>query len=131
MDQVVDHLFVFRGNGVVKDFPGSYTHYRQWLTKLEKAEKKESISVKKEKSPEPKTDLPKTKAKLSYKEKKEYEQLDQEISDLESEKETLEQEIGIGNLSSDDIIEKSHRIGEIIKLLDEKSDRWLELGEFI
>ncbi|MCK5029413.1 MAG: ABC-F family ATP-binding cassette domain-containing protein, partial [Bacteroidales bacterium] len=129
MDQVVDHLFVFRGNGVVKDFPGSYTHYRQWLTKIEKAEKKESISVKKEKSQDKKTDLPKTK--LSYKEQKEYEQLDQEIADLESEKEILEQEIGEGNLSSDDIIEKSHRIGEIIKLLDEKSDRWLELGEFV
>jgi len=129
MDQVVDHLFVFRGNGVVKDFPGSYTHYREWLTKIEKAEKKESTSVKKEKSSEIKKDQPKTK--LSYKEQKEYEQLDKEIADLESEKETLEQEIGSGNLSSDEIIEKSHHIGEIIKLLDEKSDRWLELGEFI
>lgn len=128
MDQVVDHLFVFRGNGVVKDFPGSYTHYREWLTKIEKAEKKESTSVKKEKSSEIKKDQPKTK--LSYKEQKEYEQLDKEIADLESEKETLEQEIGSGNLSSDEIIEKSHHIGEIIKLLDEKSDRWLDLGEF-
>ena len=129
MDQVVDHLFVFRGNGVVKDFPGSYTHYREWLTKLERAEKKEAISVKKEKSPEIKKDQPRTK--LSYKEQKEYEQLDQEITNLESEKEILEKEIGEGSLSSDEIIEKSHRIGEIIKLLDEKSDRWLELGEFI
>jgi ATP-binding cassette subfamily F protein uup len=134
MDQVVDHLFVFRGDGIVKDFPGSYTLYREWLTKIEKEEKKEAaLNTKKEiegsVNEKPKSDN--QKVKLSYKEKKEYEQLEIDIADLETEKEVLEVEINSGSLSNDDLIQKSNRIGEIIKLLDEKSDRWLELGEFI
>ncbi len=134
MDQVVDHLFVFRGDGIVKDFPGSYTLYREWLTKIEKEEKKEAaLNTKKESAgsvdEKPKSDN--QKVKLSYKEKKEYEQLEIDIDNLESEKEVLEVEINSGSLSNDDLIEKSNRIGEIIKLLDEKSDRWLELGEFV
>ncbi|MDA3953972.1 MAG: ABC-F family ATP-binding cassette domain-containing protein [Bacteroidales bacterium] len=132
MDQVVDHLFVFRGNGIVKDFPGSYTHYRKWLTKIEKEAKKE-LALKKElpglAGEKTKSDNP--KIKLSFKEKREYEQLETDIANLESEKESLETEINSGNLSNDDLIQKSNRIGEIIKLLDEKSDRWLELGEFM
>ncbi len=131
MDQVVDHLFVFRGNGDVKDFPGDYSQYREWLTKIEKEEKKESASgIKKEpaRSANSKTDSSKTK--LSFKEKREYEQLEMDIANLENEKETLETEISTGSLSNDDLIQKSNRIGEIIKLLDEKSDRWLELSEF-
>ena len=134
MDQVVDHLFVFRGNGIVKDFPGSYTLYREWLTKIEKEEKKEAaLNSKKESagSADEKPKLDNQKVKLSYKEKKEYEQLETDIDNLESEKEVLEVEINSGSLSNDDLIEKSNRIGEIIKLLDEKSDRWLELGEFL
>jgi ATP-binding cassette subfamily F protein uup len=132
MDQVVDHLFVFRGNGVVKDFPGSYTHYREWLTKIEKEAKKEAVLKKESVRPvggKPKVDHPKTK--LSFKEKREYEQLETDIDSLESEKGSLETEINSGSLSNDNLIQKSNRIGEIIKLLDEKSDRWLELGEFV
>ena len=127
MDQVVDHLFVFRGNGVVKDFPGSYSLFREWLTKTEKEEKKElQTEIKKEK---PKQEKPKTK--LSFKEKREFEQLEKDIADLENEKAELESEISSGTLSSDDLIIKSNRVGEIINLLDEKSDRWLELSEFV
>lgn len=126
MDQVVDHLFVFRGNGVVKDFPGSYSLYREWLVKIEKEEKKSiDTPLKKEKV---KTDKPKTK--LSFKEKREFEELERDIADLESEKTKLETEISSGTLSSDDLIQKSNRVGEIINLLDEKELRWLELSEF-
>lgn len=134
MDQVVDHLFVFRGDGIVKDFPGSYTLYREWLTKIEKEEKKEAALNTKKESASSIDDKPKSdnqKVKLSYKEKKEYEQLEIDIDNLESEKEVLETEINSGSLSNEDLIQKSNRIGEIIKLLDEKSDRWLELGEFV
>ncbi|MCG8411936.1 MAG: ABC-F family ATP-binding cassette domain-containing protein [Bacteroidales bacterium] len=126
MDQVVDHLFVFRGNGVVKDFPGNYSHYRQWLTSLEK-EKIQKTNVKKEVTKEPKN---KVKTKLTFNEKREFEQLEVDITQLENEKKSLEEEISSGTLNNDDLIEKSNRIGEIILLLEEKSDRWLELSEF-
>jgi ATP-binding cassette subfamily F protein uup len=127
MDQIVDHLFVFQGNGVIKDFPGNYSQYREWVTKSEKEAIKENIgSAKKE---QPKTDKPKTK--LSFNEKREYELLEKEIADLEIEKSKLENEINSGNLKSEDLIAKSQRIGEIIKLLDSKTDRWIELSEFI
>jgi ATP-binding cassette subfamily F protein uup len=134
MDQVVDHLFVFRGNGDIKDFPGDYSHYREWLTKVEKEEKKKSEPViKKEPARpaggKPKADKPKTK--LSFNEKREFEKLENDIADLENEKVKLEEEISSGTLNSKDLIQKSNRIGEIIKLLDEKSDRWLELSELV
>ncbi|MCB2195874.1 MAG: ABC-F family ATP-binding cassette domain-containing protein [Bacteroidetes bacterium] len=130
MDQVVDHLFVFRGNGVVKDFPGNYSQYREWLTQIEKQEKREQKSVKSDdpKQKEKKQDKPKTK--LTFKEKSEFEQLEKDIAELESEKTQLESEISSGTLSSDDLISKSNRVGEIMKLLDEKENRWLELSEF-
>ena len=127
MDQVVDHLFVFRGKGEVKDFPGNYSHYREWQIKIEKEVKKESVPTPKK----GKTKTDKSKAKLSFKEKREYEQLEIDIDNLENEKDSLEKEISSGTLNNDELIEKSNRIGEIIKLLDEKSDRWLELGEFV
>jgi len=128
MDQVVDHLFVFRGNGDVKDFPGDYSQYREWLTKVEKEEKKESEpAFKKSKSVIRQAG---SKTKLSFNEKREFEQLENDIANLENEKAKLEEEISSGTLNSKDLIEKSNRVGEIIKLLDEKSDRWLELSEF-
>lgn len=134
MDQVVDHLFVFRGNGDVKDFPGDYSQYREWLTKVEKEEKKESASgIKKEPARQSvgKASLTGLKVKLSFNEKREFEKLENDIADLENEKANLEKEISSGTLNNDDLIQKSNRIGEIIKLLDEKSDRWLELSEFV
>lgn len=127
MDQVVDHLFVFRGSGVVKDFPGSYTHYREWLTAIEKKEKKAlNTTPKKEKVQANKDNA---KKKLSFKEKQEFEQLEKDIANLENEKSQLEQEISSGTLSSEDLVEKSNRIGEIINILDVKEFRWLELSE--
>ena len=130
MDQVVDHLFVFRGNGDIKDFPGNYSVYREWLDKSEKLTKKESSNqIKKVSQSTQKIDKPKTK--LSFNEKREYENLEKEIAELENEKSKLEQEVSSGLLSSDELIQKSERIGEIMKLLDAKSDRWLELSEFV
>jgi len=129
MDQVVDHLFVFKGDGEIKDFPGNYSHYREWLTKTEKQVQKTNPQKEKQIQTKQRQDKPKTK--LSFNEKREYEQLEKDIANLEKEKEELETEISSGKLSSDDLIEKSNRIGEIIKLLDEKSDRWLELSEFV
>jgi ATP-binding cassette subfamily F protein uup len=127
MDQVVDHLFVFRGSGVVKDFPGSYTHYREWLTAIEKEEKKALNTIPKKEKVSSNTE--KAKKKLSFKEKQEFEQLEKDIANLESEKSQLEQEISSGTLSSEDLVEKSNRIGEIINILDVKEFRWLELSE--
>jgi len=132
MDQVVGHLFVFRGNGAIKDFPGNYSQYREWLTKVEKQEKKELFqATKKENRVEKPDKQDKPKTKLSFKEKREFEKLEEEIAGLEQEKEELEKEISSGSLKSDDLIAKSNRVGEIIKLLDEKENRWLELSEFM
>ena len=129
MDQVVDHLFVFKGNGVVKDFPGDYSQFREWAIKTEKERKKEIPSIpKKEKSEKQKFTI---KTKLSFNEKREFEQLEKEIEALESEKEQLEKEISSGELKSVDLMNKSNRVGEIMQLLDIKSDRWLELSEFL
>ncbi|OFX82310.1 MAG: ABC transporter [Bacteroidetes bacterium GWF2_33_16] len=127
MDQVVDHIFVFQGDGNVKDFPGNYSQYREWTLKMEKAQIKESIATTKKEVV--KTDKPKTK--LSFNEKREYEKLEKEIAELETEKAKLEIEINSGNMKSDDLISKSQRIGEIITLLDKKTDRWIELSEFV
>ncbi len=129
MDQVVDHLFVFKGNGVVKDFPGNYSQFREWFIKTEKDRKNEiTLKSKKEKPPKQKSTV---KTKLSFKEKREFEHLEQEIEKLEKEKQQLEKEISSGELESEDLIEKSNKVGEIIKLLEIKSDRWLELSEFL
>jgi len=130
MDQVVDHLFVFKGDGVVKDFPGNYSHFREWLNKIEQAKKKEISSTFKGKKEKQIKEQPKVKTKLSFNEKREFEQLEKEIEELETEKQQLEKEISSGQLTSDDLMKKSNRVGEVIQLLDQKSDRWLELSEF-
>ena len=126
MDKVVDHLFVFEGNGVIKDFPGNYTIYRDFKTDLEDKEK-QIISEKKIKKQRPKNDnKPK---KMSFKEKMEFEQLEVDIDNLNTEKEETENLLNSGSLSSEELIERSKRIAEIIDLLDEKEMRWLELSE--
>ncbi len=127
MDQIVDHLFVFEGSGVIKDFAGNYSQYRDYLTTMEKEEKK---AVKAEKAVEVK-EKPKTqnKQKFSYKEKVEFEALPGEIEALETEKAELEELLNSGTLSSEELLEKANRISEIIEQLDEKEMRWLELSE--
>ncbi len=131
MDKVVDHILVFRGNADIKDFPGNYSDYREWKEISEKEEqgKESRIQNKTEKTQEKRDPVNTGKKKLSYKEKCEFETLESEISILENEKVTLENKLGSGTLSTEELISKSQRISKLIKLIDEKTMRWLELSE--
>lgn len=129
MDKVVDHLLVFKGEGEIKDFPGNYTQYRQW-SQLQPNEPKESKEVKVEKETKTTSDINnQQKRKLTYKEKREFEQLDKEIADLEAEQQALEEALCSGTLSVEELTEKSKRLPLLKDELDEKSMRWLELSE--
>jgi len=125
MDKVVDHLLVFKGEGEVKDFPGNYTQYREW-TALQPREAKEVADRKEVKDNRPAKE---TKKKLSYKEKREFEQLEQEIAALEEEQRQLEEALCSGTLAVEELTEKSKRLPLLKDELDEKSMRWLELSE--
>lgn len=125
MDKAVDHLLVFKGNGVVKDFPGNYTQYREW----ENMKTKEEDNAE-NKSKEQKTDYHNvTKRKMSFKENMEFKRLSEEIEQLENEQKNLEEELCSGTLSVDELTEKSKRLPIIKDQLDEKGMRWLELSE--
>ncbi len=132
MDKVVDHLLVFHGNANVQDFPGNYTDFREWkeikdsLEREEKANKEKND--KKEKTLKS-TAPPDKPRKMNFKEKREFEELEKEIERLEGEKAQIESELASGVLQSEELIEKSNRIGKIIGELDEKTMRWLELSE--
>ena len=125
MDKVVDHLFVFSGNGMIKDFPGNYTIYKDFMEQIKREEdQKEKLQIhRKEK---PKTTQIK---KLTFKEKLELEQLEKEIDNLESEKKSLESAINSATLSFEELIEKSTLYSKIIETIDEKTLRWMELSE--
>ncbi|NPA38014.1 MAG: ABC-F family ATP-binding cassette domain-containing protein [Chlorobi bacterium] len=126
MDKIADHLFVFDGNGTIKDFPGNYSDY----IKMQKSLKKEEIKEKKEtKQEKPRKQTKERARRLSFKEKRELEQLEKDIENLEEEKTKLEEEINSGALSADELMEKSERIGAVLSELDEKETRWLELKE--
>lgn len=130
MDKVVDHLLVFNGNADLKLFPGNYTQYREWKSdedkNIQQAEKLEK-EVQQKKLEKTKSNI---KTKLSYKERIEFENLEKEIEELEAEKEELSAKLSSGELSPDELIDKSNRVGELINLIDEKTLRWLELSEF-
>ena len=129
MDKVVDHLLVFKGEGEIKDFPGNYTQYRQW-SQLQPNDPKESKEVKDEKETKTTSDINnQQKRKLTYKEKREFEQLEKEIADLEAEQQALEEALCSGTLSVEELTEKSKRLPLLKDELDEKSMRWLELSE--
>lgn len=123
MDKIVDHLFVFEGDGIIKDFPGNYSDYREWL---EEKNKQEQAVVKTEKIVREKPIS--EKRKLSFKEKKELEELETQISQLETEKRSLEEELNSGVLSADELVKKSLRHGTLTNELDEKELRWLEIS---
>jgi len=123
-DKVVDHLLVFHGDGKVQDFPGNYSQYREWNSLQSKASEP---TVKTEK---PKKDYHnESRKKLSFKEKREFEQLEKDIAALESEQRLLEEQLCSGTLSVDELTEKSKRLPLLKEELDEKSMRWLELSE--
>jgi ABC transport system ATP-binding/permease protein len=126
MDKLVDHLLVFEGNAVVKDYPGNYSQYRIWLDE-EELKKKQPIVVKEQAIIEP----TKPKQKISFKDKNEFEQLEKEMPKLELEKKEIELKLTNANLSFDEINQLSIRIGEISTMLEQKEMRWLELSEII
>lgn len=131
MDKVVDHLLAFRGNAVIKDFPGNYTQYRGWK-EIQDAEEKVLAEENRPKAEKPKPVAPKEeKKKLTFKENREFEELDKLIPQMEEEKRILEEEISSGSLSSDDLIAKASRIGVLIDEIDAKTLRWMELSEFM
>ena len=125
MDKVVDHLLVFRGQGDIRDFPGNYSDYRDW--KLAKASHDKAVSKPKEE----KTQRVRLneKRRMTFKERKEFEQLEQDIACLEEEKKLIEDSLCSGELSVDELTEKSKRLPLLEAELDEKTMRWLELSE--
>lgn len=139
MDKVVDHLLVFKGEGEIQDFPGNYTQYREW-SRMQAKDEAEQAKPAKSGNATAESDGAGTakrdanfenKRKMSYKEKREYEQLTQEIDALTEEKKKLEEELCSGNLSVEELTEKSKRLPEIKDELDEKEMRWLELAEML
>ena len=126
MDKLVDHLFIFEGNGVVYDFPGNYSDYRVSRQDPEPRQTKaETAPPKHDKKDKEKP----VNRKLTFKEKQELERLTVEIEILEKEKSNLEAEVSDGQLSIDLLTSKTTRIGELMELIDKKTDRWLELSE--
>ncbi|MFY7880088.1 MAG: ABC-F family ATP-binding cassette domain-containing protein [Lacibacter sp.] len=130
MDRLVDHLFVFEGEGVVSDFPGNYTQLRIW----QKEQEKETVEFKNQ-NPEPKKEnlneqVDGEKKRLSFKEKREFEQLQKDIESLTKEKTTISEQLNNGQLPFETLQELSNRFHEASQLLDEKELRWLELSEY-
>lgn len=139
MDKVVDHLLGFKGEGEIQDFPGNYTQYREW-SRMQAKDEAEQAKPAKSGNATAENDGAGTakrdanfenKRKMSYKEKREYEQLTQEIDALTEEQKKLEEELCSGNLSVEELTEKSKRLPEIKDELDEKEMRWLELAEML
>ena len=125
IDKIVDHLLVFKGNGEIQDFPGNYTQYREWKS-LQSAEEKKSVNtetkVKRGKSQN-------GKRKMSYKEKRRFEQLEKEITELEDEQRNIEEELNSGTLSVEELMEKSKRFAVIKNMIDDRTMEWMELSE--
>jgi ATP-binding cassette subfamily F protein uup len=133
MDRLVDHLFVFEGDGIVKDFPGNYTQYRLELKQQPTLDEKWTMGD--HKKPDTVVAQPTTtnekKRQLSYKEKREFESLEKDIAALSKEKETITAKLNNGSTPFEELQQLSQRIGEVTQLLDEKELRWLELSELV
>ncbi len=124
MDKVVDHILVFKGEGVIDDFPGNYTQYRQYSALQSKEEAKADASVKEKKSY--RND---SRRRMSYKEKREFEQLEKDIASLEQQQHEIKEALCSGTLSVEELTEKSRLLPKLKEEIDEKSMRWLELSE--
>jgi ATP-binding cassette subfamily F protein uup len=133
MDQLVDHLFVFEGEGKIRNFPGNYTDYREWLEEGEKQRKAEAAAKTPAAIPIAKQDTSASasKKKISFKEKQEYEQLEKEIEKLEHKKRGLVEKLAINVASHQEMTSWALEIEEIDRQIAHKSDRWLELGELL
>jgi ATP-binding cassette subfamily F protein uup len=134
LDKLVDHLFIFCGNGLVKDFVGSYSEYREYIKEYEAEQK--SAARAQEKAEKEKNSKEASKAanftqkkKLTYKEQKELEQLEKDLEALAEEKAAIEESLSSGNMEFEQLQKASERIAEIIELTDEKEMRWLELSD--
>ncbi|MFR5659815.1 MAG: hypothetical protein ACLUDU_18365 [Butyricimonas faecihominis] len=123
-DKVVDRVFAFEGDGVVKDFTGNYTQYKNKKEELLRKQEEKKIPV----APKPVREKEKVR-KLTFKERQEMQQLESDMEKLNSEKTELETALNSGTLDTDELVKSSQRIAEIINLLDEKEMRWLELSE--
>ena len=134
MDRLVDHLFVFEGEGEIRDFPGNYTEFREWQTEqklLEKTVKVEEVKVVRTEPIEVTNSASSTQKKLSYKDKQEYEKLESEIQKLEAEKAKLVEELNEGSADHKKLNELAMKIEKISSEVEEKSMRWLELSELV
>ncbi|MFW5753682.1 MAG: ribosomal protection-like ABC-F family protein [Marinilabiliaceae bacterium] len=129
LDKVTDHLFVFEGNGIIKDFPGNYTDYFLQKKNLDKSRKEQEATQSKDAGKKKKPTRKAQTNKLTFKEKKEMEELEQRMESLQSEKNTTEEKINSGELPSDELVQASERLGSIMKELDQCENRWLELSE--
>lgn len=129
MDKVTDHLLVFEGDGVIRDFPGNYTDFRNWKKERDEQERSQKKQEVKPAAAAPSQKKERVKGKLSFNEKREFEQLEAEIPRLEQEKAELETSISSGTLETAELIAHSERIAVLIDQIDEKTMRWLELSE--
>lgn len=128
-DKVVDRIFAFEGAGMIKDFPGNYTVYKNQKEEQEERELKEKKDTAERKDTRSISEEKEKKRKLTFKERQEMQQLDQEMNTLNTEKAEIETALNSGELPPENLMEKSKRISEIISMLDEKEMRWLELSE--
>jgi ATP-binding cassette subfamily F protein uup len=130
MDRMVDHLFAFEGNGVIRDYPGNYTQYREAVSSGGLTDDRQLIKQEPKVSEVLQVAASSANAqKLSFKEKRELELLEKEMPELQKEKATLETRMNEGNPAFDELQKAAERIGVIVQLLDEKEMRWLELSE--
>ena len=134
LDKLVDHLFIFCGNGLVKDFVGSYSEYREFIKEYEAEQRAQERAIEKAEKAKAekeaaKNEAPPKKKKLTYKEQKEFEQIEKDLEALNTEKAELEEALGTGTLPFDQLQSASERIGQILEEIDEKELRWLELSE--
>jgi len=132
MDRIVDHLLVFKGDGVIDDFPGNYSEYREWSKLRENEDRKQAEEEKKSNSatpPRTKTWQGEHKSRLTFKERQELSELEENITHLETEKKEIEEALCTGTLSVEELTEKSKRLPQIDEQIDTLSTRWLELSE--
>jgi len=131
MDRMVDHLFAFEGNAVIRDYPGNYTQYREAIANGSLTDDRQLMKQDAKTAEQPAVASTGNSAtqKLSFKEKREFELLEKEIPQLNTEKASLEKMMNEGNPGFDELQKAAERISAIIKLLDEKENRWLELSE--
>ena len=128
MDKMVDHLFVFQGEGKIRDITGNYSAFRKTTQDELRQETKEAV---KEESKLKENDQVKEKTKLTYKEQQEFEQLDRDLELLELEKADLTSKLSNPELSGDELEKAGIRLGEVVSLIEHKEERWLKLSEFV